>query len=833
MLNYIKSQIKAQYMPNEKTKTEPVTESATEVSNDVILEYAKLFQELDDLTEEGTEEGKVRQLGVDIPLDDDIEVDNVEFNLSDGKLTDVPGDATVAESYMTMKTLDMFIQEVMDRTPRMSRESDYMYNNRITNIANKLYEEYCIDAEETGQFGFDKISVGDDRVPTKALIEFGSNNNSDSDSRNLTMKIPVTFATDENHQITKKQFDSFGFVKNGAFTNIGTPLMQYMESNYAIPEKSSLWDIVTPTGLYIPKGNGDSFCVVLEFMNEITNKKEYFGWTRSVRNDDKSDINTSEQINMESFVEESSWENHDGYLIDSEKRARRERMKRPIGRFYQEAIDFGGGDDSGSDAPADDNGGGDDLPPAPDDSGSSDESSDSGDTSETSTDDSSAEAEDKETAAVNDVSADIAKEVADRTKEDTSSDTDVTFDDDEPSGGIEQAAENDDDGTLDDLASDAENDEPMDEDTEMNSDVEGDMNFDSMTIDDLLERGSDKLKSMTLNEIKDFISSSDEDAVQEAFFLTKNNINKEVDVNIRKCLGILNDANMNVDKIFKKFKLAGHKLNRVLSKAVKMEEVYNKDEREAIKKLNRSLGDLLSSLRITQKDKNVPSIKKKITDFINETKIVSVFVEDKLLGKAVQESYVQEGFFLSASNVKKKLAKVLIPVIEDVSDIVNKADSNRLTRGTIVKMYKGKTYKNTYGTSYGNNDNFGNFGTYETEHTSDTSHTNAIAQLAKLLNKIDSKKRIGNAFNNNELNKLHELSEALSTYTDFIESIVFDNQSSETTLNQFISDSKRLLSLLNSVNDIVGQSASASSKTLTNSIKAEEAKQDNQKGDDK
>jgi hypothetical protein len=264
-----------------------------------------------------------------------------------------------------------------------------------------------------------------------------------------------------------------------------------------------------------------------------------------------------------------------------------------------------------------------------------------------------------------------------------------------------------------------------------------------------------------------------------------------------------------------------------------MEEVYNKDEREAIKKLNSSLGDLLSSLRITQKDKNVPSIKKKITDFINETKIVSVFVEDKLLGKAVQESYVQEGFFLSASNVKKKLAKVLIPVIEDVSDIVNKADSNRLTRGTIVKMYKGKTYKNTYGMSYGSNDNVGSFGTYETEHTSDTSHTNAVAQLVKLLNKIDSKKRIGNAFNNNELNKLHELSEALSTYTDFIESIVFDNQSSETTLNQFISDSKRLLSLLNSVNDIVGQSASASSKTLTNSIKAEEAKQDNQKGDDK
>ena len=835
MLDYIRSQIKAQTNVNKKPSIKPIAESTNdEISNDVVLEYAKLFQELDDLTEEGTEEGKVRKLGIDIPFDDDIEVDNVEFNLNDGKVTDVPGDATVAESYTTMKTLDMFIQEAMECTPRMLRESDSMYNIRITNIANKLYEEYCIDAEKTGEFGFDKISVGDDRIPTKTVINFGPYNIDSDESDNFMTKVPVTFATDKDHKITKKQFDSYGFVKNGAFESIGKPLMQYMESNYVIPERSTLWDIVTPTGLYIPKGNGDSFCVVLEFMNEITNKKEYFGWTRSVRNDENANIDSSERINMESFVEESSWENHDGYLITSEQKARRERMKRPIGRFFQEAIDFGGGDATESDSSADtsDSGGGDDLPPASDSDNESSDSADSGDSgNDTSTDDtSSGEDDDKETAAVNDVSADIAKEVADRTQNDTADDTGVTFDDDDSSsGGIEAAAENDDnDSSLDDL------DDGVGDDTDnsdMETDIDGDMNFENMSIDDLLERGSDKLKSMTLNEIKEFISSGDKDAIQEAFFLTKNNINKEVDVNIRKCLGILNDANMNVDKIFTRFKVSGRKLNRILSKAIKMDDVYNKDEKESIKKLNNALGGLLASLKVTQKDKNVPTIKQKITAFISEAKVVSVFVEDKLMGKTIQEGFVQEGFFLSASNVKKRLGKVIQPVMDDVTDIVDKANNGRLTRGTIVKMYKGKTGKIQSG---GISSKDGYYGGYEQDHTIDTKNTRSLSELDSLLNKIEKKKKVSKAFNNNELNKLHELSETLSSYSDFIESIVFDNQASENTMKNFTSDAKKLLSLLNSVNDMIGGSNSSNSKTLTKSIENEEKKQsnDNQKGDE-
>ena len=814
MLNYIKSQIKAQHKVEEKPKT--VEEKPEDISNDVILEYAKLFQELDELTENGTEEGKTRKLGVDIPFDDDTEVDNVEFDIGNSKIADIPGDATVpdnteiedvTESYVTMKTLDMFVQEVANNTPRLSRESDSMYNNRIMKIANKLYEEYCVDAEETGQFGFNKISVGDNRVPTKVNIDFGPIDH--DDNRSFMSKVNVIFATDEDHKITKKQFDSLAFVRNGAFTGIGEPLMKYMESNYVIPEKSSLWDVVTPTGLYIPKGNGDSFCVVLEYVNEITNKKEYFGWTRSVRNDDKTNINSCETINMESFVQESSWEDRDSYLVNAETAARRQRMKRKPNRFFQEAIDFGdggGGDDpapsvdtGGGDTSTDDtSGGGDDLPPADDSSGTDTGTDASGD-------------DDKETAAVNNVSADIAKEVADNTKEDAENSDNVTFDDDDVSESEESKELDSDLADLD--ASGADDDEL---DTEAGFD--GDVDFENMTINDMLEQGSEKLKGMTLNEIKEFINSDDKEAVQEAFFLTSKNINKEVDVCIRKCLGILNDANMNVDKIFKTFKVDGHKLNRVLSKAIKSPRVYSSDEIDSLKSLNKALSDLLSSLKITNKSSYVASVKQKITKFIDECKVVSIFVEDKLMGKAVQEAFIQEGLFLTASNAKKDLVKKVKPVIADINSIVKKSDQGKLTRGTLLKMYKGKTSKMTYGTTYKQS---GGVILSDYEYNINTAGMRNIDSLAHLIEKILKRTKVQKAFNNRELKNLEKLNDMLNDYVDFIETIIADN-ASDSVMKKFTEDSKKLLNLLEEFGD--DKFVTSDNNTLTEKVN---------KGDDK
>lgn len=781
MLNYIKSQIKAQRGVVDEPK--PVADSPEEVSNEVLLEYARLFQELDDLTEDGTEDGKVRKLGVDIPLDDDMEVENLEFNIGDGKVSDVPGDATVAE-YQTMKTLDMFVKEAAATTVRLPRESDSMYNKRINEIANKLYNEYCIDAEETGQFGFNKISIGDNRIPSKAVINFG--NIDESNNSSFMMKVPIVFATDDDHKITKKQFDSFGFAKNGALTNIGKPLMQYMESNYSIPENQTLWDIVTPTKLYVPKGNGDSFCVVLEYMNEITNKTEYFGWTRSVRDDDKSDIDNSETINMESFVEETSWENHDIYIEQAERQNRYERTKvLPTRQLFQEAIDFGG-EDAGGDtesAPtptetSENN----DLPPADDD------------TSETSsTDDSTGD--DKETAAVNNVSADIAKEVADNTKADTD-DTNVTFDDDELSSSDET---NDLDSDLDDLDNGGldDNDEigGTDEDG-----IDGEIDFENMTINDMLEEGSDRLKSMTLNELKDFIDSGNKEEIQEAFILTAKNINKELDINIRKCLGILNDANMNVDKIFKTFKPAGHKLNRILSRASKNSKVYSSDEQESIKSLKNSLDDLLGSLKITNKSAYVASVKQKITKFIDESKVVSTFVEDKLMGKAIQEAFIQEGLFLTPSNAKKSLVKKIEPVIKDLESIVKAAAKGKFTRGTLVKMYQSKSDKVNIKQSIGDT---GTSMGRDIEYSISTGAMINIDNLSNIIGKILKRKRVKESFNSSELKKLDQINDELIEYVDFIETILADT-ANDKTMQQFVKDTEKLLNMLKGIKATVG-----------------------------
>ena len=80
--------------------------------SEMIVECAHLFQELSDLSVEGTDADSARKMVIDIPLEDDIELDSVEINIGDGRLIDIPMDAAVQESDRTeMKTFDDFYQE--------------------------------------------------------------------------------------------------------------------------------------------------------------------------------------------------------------------------------------------------------------------------------------------------------------------------------------------------------------------------------------------------------------------------------------------------------------------------------------------------------------------------------------------------------------------------------------------------------------------------------------------------------------------------------------------------------------------------------------------------
>lgn len=793
MLDYIRSQINARV--NENTVKTPAAE---DIPNDVIVEYAHIFQELDDVSIEGTEVDKARKMSLDIPFEDeDVEIDNIEFNLNDGRVTDVPGDASVQEAYDDIKTYEKFYQETYDETTRLPRETDGMFEKRVAADAAKKYAEYCETAMEQGLFGFDDISVTDSRVPSKMNVDFGSVDEKD-DSKSFFGKVKTFFATDKDHNIKKHQLDSVNLVKNGAFSKIGKPLMAYMESKYDVPAGSSVWDVVTPMNLYVPRNNGDSFCVVLEYMNELTNKKEYFGWTRPV-NDSGDSIENMEKLNMESFVNETHYENHDVVIQEAAMRDEVSK-KRTYSRFYQEAIDFGGADggDSGD--------AGSDLPPTDDSTDTSDTSTSDTSDSDTTVDTGNAsdapesnDDSDKEQAVVNDVSQQIAEKVSDQTKADAQDDsstddaTSVSFDDDDMNTGDDTAEGN---ASIDDQINDLDNttsdDDSMDD---MDDDTTGDVDtsdFDNMTIDQLIEQGSEKLKGMTLQEIKDFINSGDKDAIQEAFVLTKKNINQEVDNNIRACLGLLNDNKMDLDKIIRKFKFSGHKLNRTLTKAIKMKDVYSSNEVKDLQKLNKSLADLMTSLRKSKDNTYVAQIKNNIRVFVSQCKVVSDFIEDKIKGGTMNA--IQEGFFITKGNVKSKLAKVLVPVHGNMKEIEKLADEGKLTRGRIVKMYNNVCATNLADS----NNSIAQTGRYGVFRGADAA--NNLDAAIRLLNRIIRKK--ANVIDEATFETVNSLADDLDVFGDYVETVIDDKNENKSAVKFIGKQAKKIIGLINELVDI-------------------------------
>lgn len=776
MRNFIKQEIQSRM---DSTAKNNAPES---VPNDTILEYSSLFQELDELSPEGTQAGETRKLSTDIPLlkdEEDAEIEKIEFDLGTGNV-DVNKDATVdsvTESYTGIKSYEEFYQEAAEAIVKLPRESEEMHERRVTEYADKLYNEYCEEAAECGYFGFDKINITDAKVPSKMNVNFGAMSAGSSD--NFVTKVNTFFATDENHNITKKQLDSVQLVKMGALKKIGEPLKAYMESTYNVDSDTSVWDVCTPKTLIVPKGNGDSFCVVVEYTNEITGKNEYYGWTAPVTDKDENiTMESCEKFNMESFVTETHYENKDVVVqemadLEATKEAMRARRVRHD-RFYQEAIE-GAADattDVSTDAPAEG-----DAPAA---EGTDAAATDT--TVDTSTE--GTEGGEKETAAVNDVSSEIADKVAADTQSDAMSDDEtITFSDetnptdnvgvadlgdvDETSvegedAGVEggdEAATDDADAALselDDAVSDTEDvsGEDLDESEEDEGALDVD-NVDDMSVNQLLELGKESLKDMKVGDLKNLIANGKDEEIQEAFIYTSKNINKELDIKLRECLGILNDNKDNADQILVKFKTKGHKLNRALSKAAGMKKVYSSDEIKAIKDLNEALAQLLLVLR--KKPENYGSmVKGKIMDFTKEARKVSKIIEDKLDKGGGVEEVTQEAFLLN--NINDKLTKALIPVKADMSDLNEKYQAGQLTRGRLMKKYAAGTGRSVISEKDAFSFMSGNL------------HVKNLDTALKFLNKALRKN-----VENSEL--IEKLADKIDLLTDYIETVIDDSKS--------------------------------------------------------
>jgi hypothetical protein len=184
----------------------------------------------------------------------------------------------------------------------------------------------------------------------------------------------------------------------------------------------------------------------------------------------------------------------------------------------------------------------------------------------------------------------------------------------------------------------------------------GDIDVDNMSIDDLIKSGTERLKGMSIGQLKEFLANNDAAAVQEAFILTNANINDEVDVLLRKTLGVLNDNKMEINQLVNEFKKYGKKLNRVLTKASKAKKVYNNNEIDNIKKLNKCLADLMVTIKASTDKSSIQVIKRLMKAFTSQAAVVGKIVEKKKkeLPKAevketkknVQESYSTMSRFL-------------------------------------------------------------------------------------------------------------------------------------------------------------------------------------------
>ena len=545
-----------------------------------------------------------------------------------------------------------------------------------------MYNEYCNYVIQEGLFGFGMININDSRVPANVMVDFGYVDNGKVKMPYI-VKMPVFFQTDNKHRIHKKQLDSINQsvernVWGGSFPDM---VLDYLQKNYPndVKDVTDVWQVVTPKRLLVPVDPMDSFVVLLEVEYDFDDKPDYWKWSSKINGGSKKSLTNSSDAG---FTNDSNIAaSLNGFKSKKDVIKESFELKRPnrFGSVVQEAIDFGEGDSTNSDA---------NTPPSSDNM-----SLDSN--PNVSVDSDSTQSVDSQLNGTNDVSNDIANKVSEElaNAENDNNPTDVQSDDlsvsDEPDLPT-------DDSTLEEPTSDNMGIDQQIDDLGGGTDggVSSNIDVDNMTLDELIEQGTQRLKGMTLAQIKDFLNGSDnasidgidepnetaeslqeafingtdEDIFQEVMILTKKNINRTIDVSLRNTLGILNDNEKDVNTIITEFKKEGKKLNKILSKAAKMKNVYDDNERSEIASLNKCLVDLMAIMKTSDMKSDAATVKRMIKAFAAQAAVVAKIVEGKSGNKTVQESVVSKTDTLNNPNVDlpKEYEKWLSSATKDV-----------------------------------------------------------------------------------------------------------------------------------------------------------------------
>ena len=648
MLNYINEQLRKQGLIQEQ----PVDNSERQM-NEAILECATLFQELDDLSMDGTEAGSSRPYTkVDIPLEDDVDISTVELNLLDGRVLGVPMDATLQEqsTYRNMKSWDDFYQEAYSAMTPYPRETEHQFAQRVSEEADKAFHSYRNYVIQEGLFGFDKIPASSPEVPWKFTGYFGKD---PSRNTEYNVRLPIVYQADKRNYLTKKQVSSVHIAQERS-ESICKGLRDLLHQEYRnrfnmTDDENDVWNYITPVKVMVPVDPADKYIILIAFELDDQQDLDYWSWTLPVKSASKNATEGKPSIAKSKTFDDKKFASMN---IASKKGVKMEQAaatKPKFSRFYQEAIDFGNPDE----APAAGDGNGVSFDEAP---------AAGGDMAATE----APAADQKEVIDTNNVSDQIAEKVADETETKNATDdlnldaanTDATDDTSVDMGAMPTDDEIDADLNGDDMSggTDATAEEPA---------ATSDVDIDNMTIDELLAQCTEKLKGMPLQQLKDFMASNpdstesiapedtapdaadttgastddtSDEGVQEAFFLTRGNIGKELDIHLRKSLGILNSSDMEIDQLCRAFRKEGSKLNRVVHKATKMPTVFNEQEIKQLKVLNQCTADLMKMMRSDLDTNGVTIVKRLIQAFVQSATGVLKLIERHKDDKHVQEA---------------------------------------------------------------------------------------------------------------------------------------------------------------------------------------------------
>ena len=582
MLNFLRQEIAKKEQERQKAfhaqEDAPIQEM-----DEAILECAHLFSEMEELTIVGTNAQRERPV-IDIPIEDDIELDLVEMDVKTGRIVDIPMDVQTSEAFEQERTYNDFYQEAMARTPMFNRESRESYLKRVQEVAMKAYEKYHAYIVQEGLFGNDMMSVSDERVPSNVMVDLGPLHEGGS-SRHYVAKLPVYFETTPDHKISMNQIHALSVASNlEAFEHMGEALRGLLIRDGYRRElyRSEIWDIATPRRVIVPAVM-DKFVVGIEFDVEGMRRPYPVMWsveTRLVRQSKGGKIENKEELMKKLEGSENNTypnikvANKDFNAMNlvckkdfkaKEEKAIKEAFdftpNRWLGNaaFFQEAIDFGGGDPAGDPPPlgGDPNAaaGGTDPAAAPaggDPMGGADPTAGAAPDPNAGADPNAAggTSPDASTATTNDISQQIADNVANATaaNQAAASQTDVmnqnpTFDQnvDDTFAGLDNAmggTDNPDMGNMDTPTSDASGmdlgnttdtsttpTDPTDPasslddietdiddtsstsstDTDGNTEM-GNMDIDNMSMDDMIQQGIEKIKTMPMGQLKEFLN---------------------------------------------------------------------------------------------------------------------------------------------------------------------------------------------------------------------------------------------------------------------------------------------------------------------------------------